>query len=164
MEIHKGNYANDQIVAGGWCEDDGWATEAWMLGADASASPVVGSSEGIVWCIKGRACDGSGGIGMACSGANRIPRWCWICLKIAVCWVWVAIIYSWWALRVVIYWVRMLWEVANAWKVWHRPLYSEMDIEILGLDEGEGFDIGGITGGSVVWHEEQRVQPQVQAL
>ena len=47
-EIHKRNYANDQIVAGGWCEDDGSAVEDGMLGVDASASPVVGSSEGIV--------------------------------------------------------------------------------------------------------------------
>ena len=37
--------------------------------------------------------------------------------------------------------------MANAWKVWHRPLYSEMGIAILGSDEGDGSDVGGITGG-----------------
>ena len=50
-----------------------------MLGADASASPVVGSSKGIVGSTKGGACDGSVGferIGMGCSGPDGIPRWC----------------------------------------------------------------------------------------
>ena len=50
-----------------------------MLGVDASASPVVDSSEGIICSTKGGACDGSMGserIGMGCSGADRIPRWC----------------------------------------------------------------------------------------
>ena len=126
---------------------------------DASASPVFGSLEGIVCSTKGRAWDGSVGsdrIGMGCSGVDRIPRWCWICLRMVVCWVWVAIICSWWARRAVICWVRMLWEVANAWKVWHRPLYSEMDIAILGSDEGDGSNMGGITGGvrGVAWGAE----------
>ena len=127
-----------------------------MLRADASASPIVGSLGGIVWCMKGGAYDGSGGIGMGCSGVDRIPRWCWIYLRMAVCWVWVAIICSWWALRAVICWVRMLWEVANAWKVWHRPLYSIMDIAILGSDEGDGSNMGGIIGGvcGVAWGVE----------
>ena len=148
-EIHKGNYANDQIVGGWWCEDDGSAAEVRMLRVDASASPVVGSSEDIVCSMGGGAWDGSMGsdkIGMGCSGVDRISRWCWIYLRMAVCWVWVAIICSWWARRAVICWVRMLWEVANAWKVWHRPLYSEMDIAILGSDEGDGSNMGGITG------------------
>ena len=63
-------------MAGGWCGDDG---------SDAFASPVVGSSGGIVWCTKGGAYDGSGGIGMVCSRADVIPRWCWIYLRMAVC-------------------------------------------------------------------------------
>ena len=125
------------MVAGGWCGDDG---------SIASTSLVVGSSRGIVWCTKGGACDGSGGIWLGCSWVDRIPRWCWICLKMAVCWVWVAIICSWWALRAMICWVRMLWEVANAWKVWHKPLYSIMGITILSSDEGDGSNVAGITG------------------
>ena len=72
-------------MVGGWCEDDGSVAKAWMLGADASASPVVGSLGGIVWCTKEGACNGSGGIGMGCSGVDRIPRWCWIYLRMAVC-------------------------------------------------------------------------------
>ena len=36
--------------------------------------------------------------------------------------------------------------MANAWKVWHRPLYSIMGIAILGSDEEDGSDMGGITG------------------
>ncbi|KAL6340761.1 hypothetical protein AAG906_027928 [Vitis piasezkii] len=50
-----------------------------MLGVDAFASPVVGSSEGIVCSMRGGAYDGSVGsdrIGMGCSGVNRIARWC----------------------------------------------------------------------------------------
>ena len=48
-----------------------------MLGVDGTASPVVGSSEGIVCSTKGGAYDGFVGserIGMGCSGADRIPR------------------------------------------------------------------------------------------
>ena len=37
--------------------------------------------------------------------------------------------------------------MADAWKVWHKPLYSIMDIAILGSDERDGSDMGGITGG-----------------
>ena len=51
--------------------------------------------------------------------------------------------------------------MANAWKVWHRPLYSIMGIAILGLAKGDGSDVGGITGGAMVWPEEQRVEPLV---
>ena len=50
-----------------------------MLGVDASVSPVVGSSGGMVCYRKGGACDGSVGsdrIGMGCSRVDRIPRWC----------------------------------------------------------------------------------------
>ena len=50
-----------------------------MLGVDASASPIVDSSEGISCSTKGGACDGSVGfdrIGMGCSGVGGIPRWC----------------------------------------------------------------------------------------
>ena len=36
--------------------------------------------------------------------------------------------------------------MANAWKVWHRPLYSIMGIAILGSVEGDDSDVGGITG------------------
>ena len=126
-------------MVGGWCcVDDGSAV---------SASPIVGFSGGIGWSMKEGVCDGSGGLGMACSGADIMPRWCLICLRMVVCWVWVAIICYWWALRAVICWVRMLWEVANAWKVWHRPLYSIMGITILGSAEGDGFDVGGVTWG-----------------
>ena len=63
--IYKRNYQNDQLVGGGCCGDDGSA---------APTSPVVGSSGGIVSCMKEGACDGSGGLGMACSGADIIPR------------------------------------------------------------------------------------------
>ena len=131
----------------GCCGDDG---------STASASPVVCSWRGIVWSTKGGACDGSGEIGVACSGANIIPKWCWICLRMAMYWAWVVIICSWWARRAIICWVRMLWEVANAWKVWHRPLYSIMGIAILGSAEGDGSDMGGITGGvyGVAWGVE----------
>ena len=41
----------------------------------------------------------------------------------------------------------MLWEVANACKVWHRPIYSIMDIVILGSAEGDGSNMGGIIRG-----------------
>ena len=50
-----------------------------MLGVDASVSPVVGSSGGIVCSTREVACDGSVGsnmIGMGCSGVGGIPRWC----------------------------------------------------------------------------------------
>ena len=124
-------------MVGGWCCGDD--------GSTVSASPVGGSSGGIVSCMKGEAYVGSGGLGMACSRVDIMSRWCWICLRMAVCWAWVATIYSWWARRAVICWVRMLWEVANAWKVWHRPLYSIMSIAILGSAEGDGPDVGGIT-------------------
>ena len=93
-EIQKGNYANDQIVVGGSCGDDGSAVEVRMLGMDASVSPIVGSSGCIVCSGRGGAYDGSMGsygIGMACSGVDRIPKWCCICLRMVVCWVWVAI-------------------------------------------------------------------------
>ena len=96
-EIHKENYANDPIVVGGSCGDDGSTVEVGMLGMDAFVSPIVGSSGGIVCSIRGGACDGfvgSNSIGIACSEVNRIPRWCCICLRMAVCWVWVAIICS----------------------------------------------------------------------
>ena len=65
IEIYKGNYQNDQMVGGRCCGDDCSA---------ASVSPVVGSSGGIVWSTKGGACDGSGGLGVACSGTDIIPR------------------------------------------------------------------------------------------
>nr|CAN73307.1 hypothetical protein VITISV_043766 [Vitis vinifera] len=66
-----------KIVVGGSCEDDGSAVEVEMLGMDASISPVVGCSGGIVCSTRGGAYDGSvgsDGIGMVCSGVNRIPR------------------------------------------------------------------------------------------
>ena len=50
-----------------------------MLGVDASVSPGVGSSGGIVCSTRGGACDGFVGfdmIGMGCSGVGGIPRWC----------------------------------------------------------------------------------------
>ena len=82
---------------GGSCEDDGSTIEVGMLGMDASISPVVGSSGGIVCSVRRGACDGSVGfvgIGMACSRVDGIPRWCCIYLRMAVCWVWVTIICS----------------------------------------------------------------------
>ena len=135
------------MVGGGCCGDDGLA---------ASASPGVGSSGGVVSCMKEGACAGSDGLGVTCSGADIRPRWCWICLRMAVYWAWMVIICSWWARRAVICWVRMLWEVANARKVWHRPLYSIMGIAILGSVEGDGSDVGGIIGGGcgVAWGVE----------
>ena len=54
-------------MVGGSCEDDGSTVEVGMLGMDASISPVDGSSRGIVCSVRGGACDGSDGIGMACS-------------------------------------------------------------------------------------------------
>ena len=50
-----------------------------MAHVDVSASPVVGSSEGIVCSLRGGACDGSVGserIRVGCSRADGIPRWC----------------------------------------------------------------------------------------
>ena len=50
-----------------------------MAQVDVSASPVVGSSEGKACFTKRGACDGFVGfekIGMGCSGADGIPRWC----------------------------------------------------------------------------------------
>ena len=52
-------------MGGGCCGDDG---------STVSASPVGGSSGGIVSYMKGGACYGSGGLGMACSGADIMPR------------------------------------------------------------------------------------------
>ena len=63
--IYKRNYQNDQMVGGGCCGDGG---------STASDSPIVGSLGGIVSCMKGGACDGSGGLREACSGADIIPR------------------------------------------------------------------------------------------
>ena len=51
--------------------------------------------------------------------------------------------------------------MANAWKVWHRPLYSIMGIAILGSAEGDGSDVGGITRGGCGVAEEQSVEPLV---
>ena len=83
------------MVVGGSCRDDGLAVEVGMLGMDDSISPVVISSRGIVCSTRGGPCDGSvgsDGIGIACSEGGRIPRCYCICLRMAVCWVWVAII------------------------------------------------------------------------
>ena len=96
-EIQKRNYVNDQIVVGESCGDDGSAVEVGMLGMDGSISPVVGSSGGIVCSARGEPCAGSvgsDGIGITCSGGDGIPKCCCICLRMAVCWVWVAIICS----------------------------------------------------------------------
>ena len=82
------------MVVGGSCGYDGSAVEVRMLGMDASISPVVVSSRGIVCSARGGPCNGSvnsDGMGMACSGGGRIPRCCCIYLRMAVCWVWVAI-------------------------------------------------------------------------
>ena len=82
------------MVVGGSCADDGSVVEVGMLGMDAFISPVGTSFGGIVCSTRGGPCDGSvgsDGIGMTCSGSDRIPRCCYICLRMAVCWVWVAI-------------------------------------------------------------------------
>ena len=84
-------------MVGGSCGDDGSAVEVGMLKMDASISPVVGSSMGIVCSARGGPYDGfagSDGIGMACLGVDKIPMWWRIYLRMAVCWVWVVIIYS----------------------------------------------------------------------
>ena len=65
-----------------------------MLGIDVSISPVVVSLGVIVCSARGRPWDGSVGsdvIGISCSGGDRMPKCCCICLRMAVCWVWVAI-------------------------------------------------------------------------
>ena len=74
----------------------------WCCGNDGSAaSPVGGSWWGIGWSTKGGACDGSDELGMACLRADVMPRWCWICLRMAVCWAWVVRICSWfWSFKI----------------------------------------------------------------
>ena len=82
------------MVVGGSCGDDGSVMEVGMLGMDVSISLVVVSSGGIVCFAREGPCDGSvgsDGIGISCSGGNRIPRCCCIYLRMAVCSVWVAI-------------------------------------------------------------------------
>ena len=143
------------MVVGGSCGYDGSAVEVRMLGMDASISPVVISSRGTVCSARGGPCDGSvgsDGIGISCSGGDRIPKCPCICLRMAVCWVWVAISWSRWARMVAICWARMLWVAVNVCKVWHRPLNFEMDMAILDLD-GWGLDAAGITSGGprVAW-------------
>ena len=107
------------------------------------------SSWGTVCSVGGASWDGSLGFdgpGISCSSGDRIPKcWC-ICLRMAVCWVWVAISWSWCARTTAIYWERMLWVAVNVYNVWHRPLNSEIDMEILYLD-GWGMDVAGTTGG-----------------
>ena len=86
-------------MVGGSCGDDGSVVEVGMLGMDGSIPPVFGSSGGIVCSSRKGAYDGSvnfDGIGIVCSGGGRIPKCYCICLRMAVCWVWVAIICSWW--------------------------------------------------------------------
>ena len=137
------------MVVVGSCGDDGSVVGVGILGMDASRSLVVVSSGGIVCSARGGPYDrfvSYDGIGIACSGGDRIPRCCCICLRMAVCWVWVAIIYSWWARMVVICWVRMLWVVVNVCKVWHRPLKSKIGMATLDSD-GWGSDVAGTTGG-----------------
>ena len=78
------------MVVGGSCGDDGSVVEVGMLGVDGSISPVVVSSRGIVCSSRGGPCDGSvgsDGIGISCSGGDRIPKCPCICLRMAVCWV-----------------------------------------------------------------------------
>ena len=154
------------MVVGGSCGDDGSAVEVWILGIDASISPVVVSSRGIVCFAKGGSCDGfvsSDGIGISCSGGDRIPKCYCICQRMAVCWVWVAISWSWWARMTAVYWVRMLWVAVNVCKVWHRPLNSEMDMAILDSDGGGGSDTAGTIGGvlGVAWGETSGIGPAV---
>ena len=82
------------MVVGGSCGDDGSVVEVGMFGMDAFISHVVISSGGIVCSTRGGPCDGFVGfdeIGISCSGGDRIPRCCCICIRMAVCWVWVAI-------------------------------------------------------------------------
>ena len=77
------------MVVGGLDGDDGSAVEVLVLGMDASRSLVVVSSGGIVCSARGGPYDrfvSYDGIGIACSGGDRIPRCCCICLRMAVCW------------------------------------------------------------------------------
>ena len=133
---------------GGSCGDDGSIVEVWVLGISVSISPVVVFSGGTVCSARGASWDGfinSDGPGISCSGGDRIPKCCCICLRMAVCLVWVAISWSWCASMAAIYWTRMLWVVVNVCKVWHRPLNFEIDMEILNSD-GWGIDAAGTTG------------------
>ena len=64
-------------MVGGSCGDDDSTVEVGMLGMDASISPIISSSGGIICSMRGGAYDGSvgsNGIGMVWSGVNRIPR------------------------------------------------------------------------------------------
>ena len=136
------------MVVGGSCGDDGSAIEVWVLGMDASICPVVVSSGGIVCSARGGSWDGyvgSDGLGISCSGGDRIPKCYCICLRMVVRWVWVAISWSWWARMVAICWARTLWVVFNVYKVWQRPLNSEMDMVKLDSD-GWGSDVAGTIG------------------
>ena len=137
------------MVVEGSYGDDGSAVEVWVLGMDASICPIVVSSGGIVCSAKGGSWDGSvgsDGPGISCSGGDRIPKCCCIYLRMAVCWVWVAISWSWCARATAICWARMLWVAVNVSKVWHRPLNSEIDMTIVDSD-GWGADVAGTTGG-----------------
>ena len=76
------------MVVGGSCGNDGSTVEVWILGMNASISLVVFSSGGTVCSARGGSwdgCVGSDGIGILCLGGDRIPKCCYIFLRIAVC-------------------------------------------------------------------------------
>ena len=72
---------------GGSCGDDGSVVEVRVLKMDASIYPIVISSGGIVCSARGGSWDGyvgSDGPGISCSGGNKIPKCCCICLRMVV--------------------------------------------------------------------------------
>ena len=112
-----------------WCSVSSWGIVC---------SAGVASSDGDV---------GSNGPGISCSGGGRIPKCCYICLRMVVCWVCMAISWSWCACMAAICWKRTPWVVLNVCNVWHRPLNSELDMVIEDSDGG-GADVVGTTSGA----------------
>ena len=136
------------MVVGGSCGGNGLVVQVWVLGMGVSICPVVVSLGGTVCSTIGGLWDGSvgsDGPGILCLGGDRIPKCCCICLKMAVCWVWVVINWSWCARTTAICWARTLWVTVNVCKVWHRPLNSEIDMVILDSD-GWSANVAGTTG------------------
>ena len=137
------------MVVGGSCGDNGSAVEVWVLGMGVFICPIVVSSRGTVYSAGGASWDGfvgSDGPSISYLGGDRIPKcWC-ICLRMAVCWVWMAISWSWCARTTTICWARTLWVAVNVCKVWHKPLKSEINMAIVDSD-GWGADVTGTTDG-----------------
>ena len=137
------------MVVGGSCGENGSVVEVWVLGIGVLISPIVIFSRGIVCSARGASWDGSigsNGPGISCSGGDKIPKCCCIGLRMAVCWVWVAISWSWCARTSAICRARTLWVAVNVCKVWHRPLNSKIDMAILDSNWW-GADVAGTIGG-----------------